>query len=112
MNNEEVESSKLMVGGKIEISETLLSGNQPSTINHQLAIHRFKRNRAAVISACFLVLLLVAVIAWPMVLKVAGMHFAQLHNPNQLSDAQFAPPDAQHWFGTDLHGRDLFSRVL
>jgi peptide/nickel transport system permease protein/oligopeptide transport system permease protein len=35
-----------------------------------------------------------------------------LHNPNQLSDAQFSPPGSQHWFGTDVHGRDIFSRVL
>lgn len=73
---------------------------------------RFKRNRAAVISAWFLIALLVAVIAWPMVLKMSSGQFAQWHNPNQLSDTQFAPPTAQHWFGTDLHGRDLFSRVL
>jgi peptide/nickel transport system permease protein/oligopeptide transport system permease protein len=38
--------------------------------------------------------------------------FAQVHNPNQLSDAQFVPPGAQHWFGTDVHGRDVFSRIL
>jgi peptide/nickel transport system permease protein/oligopeptide transport system permease protein len=29
-----------------------------------------------------------------------------------LSDAQLSPPDVQHWFGTDVHGRDIFSRVL
>jgi peptide/nickel transport system permease protein/oligopeptide transport system permease protein len=73
---------------------------------------RFKRNRPAFISAWFLFLLLAAVITWPVVLKIAGAHFAQLHDPNRLSDAQFSPPGAQHWFGTDLHGRDLFSRIL
>jgi peptide/nickel transport system permease protein/oligopeptide transport system permease protein len=76
------------------------------------AWRRFKGNRAAVVSAWFLVLLIAAILAWPITLKIAGAHFAQLHNPDGLSDAQFAPPDAQHWFGTDVHGRDLFSRVL
>jgi len=47
-----------------------------------------------------------------MVLKISGATFVQTHNPNQLSDSQFTPPGAQHWFGTDVHGRDLFSRVL
>jgi oligopeptide transport system permease protein len=70
------------------------------------------RNRAAVISAWYLVFLLLAIVAWPLVLNLAGGTFAQVHNPNQLSDAQFAPPDAQHWFGTDVHGRDMFSRIL
>ena len=27
-----------------------------------------------------------------------------------MSDAQSAPPNAKHWFGTDVHGRDLLSR--
>jgi len=76
------------------------------------AWRRFKQNRAAVLSAWFLVFLLMATIVWPITLKVCGAGFAQAHNPDQLSDAQFTPPGAQHWFGTDLHGRDLFSRVL
>lgn len=78
----------------------------------QEAWRRFQKNRPAVISAWFLALLLLAVIAWPVILKMFGAQFAQLHDPDQLSDTQFAPPSAPHWFGTDLHGRDLFSRVL
>jgi oligopeptide transport system permease protein len=65
-----------------------------------------------VVSAWYLVFLLLAIVAWPLVLKLAGGTFAQVHNPNQLSDTQFAPPGAQHWFGTDVHGRDVFSRIL
>jgi len=80
--------------------------------NSRLAWARFKRHRAAVVSAWFLVLLLITVLAWPLVLKTSGPAFAQMHDPNHLSDAQFAPPTAQHWFGTDIHGRDLFSRIL
>jgi peptide/nickel transport system permease protein/oligopeptide transport system permease protein len=78
----------------------------------QHAWRRFKKNRAAVLSAWYLVVLLLAVVAWPVVLKISGATFAQLHSPDQLSDAQFVSPNAQHWFGTDVHGRDLFSRVL
>jgi peptide/nickel transport system permease protein/oligopeptide transport system permease protein len=64
------------------------------------------------LSAWFLVALLLAIVAWPLLLKVVGGSFAQAHNPNELSDGQFLPPGAQHWFGTDVHGRDVFSRVL
>jgi peptide/nickel transport system permease protein/oligopeptide transport system permease protein len=78
----------------------------------QRAWQRFKRNRPAVCAAWFLGCLLVAIVAWPAILKISGAAFAQLHDPDRLSDAQFVPPDARHWFGTDLHGRDLFSRVL
>jgi ABC-type dipeptide/oligopeptide/nickel transport system permease subunit len=84
---------------------------QPISPNQQ-AWRRFKKNRPAVLGAWFLAFLLLAIIAWPIVLKMSGATFAQTHDPDQLSDAQFSPPSAQHWFGTDLHGRDVFSRVL
>jgi oligopeptide transport system permease protein len=73
---------------------------------------RFKRNRAGMVSAWYLIILLMAVVAWPLILKIAPAHFAQLHNPNETSNTQFATPGAQYWFGTDIHGRDVFSRVL
>jgi peptide/nickel transport system permease protein/oligopeptide transport system permease protein len=78
----------------------------------QQAWRRFHRNRPALWSAWYLGLLVLALIAWPFLLSLIGGTFAQVHNPDQLSDLQFAPPDARHWFGTDVHGRDVFSRVL
>lgn len=84
----------------------------------QRAWRRFKHNRPAVASAWFLVALLVVVAAWPLLLKIApavgttGAAFARNLAPESVSDAQFRHPDGQHWFGTDVHGRDVFSRVL
>jgi len=108
MSDEIVESSKLRVEG-----QNLNASVAPSSsLNSQLAWQRFKRNRPALLSAWLLAALLVAIVAWPLLLKAAGGDFARMHDPNQLSDGQFLPPGAQHWFGTDVHGRDVFSRVL
>jgi peptide/nickel transport system permease protein/oligopeptide transport system permease protein len=110
--NKPVESRESGVEGAV-VPDEMISGSRSSALDpRQMAWQRFKRNRASVVSAWFLILLLVAIVVWPVTLKIAGTHFAQFHNPDGLSDAQFAPPDAQHWFGTDVHGRDLFSRVL
>ena len=67
------------------------------------AWQRFGQNRFAVVSAWFLLAVVALVLIWPLVAA---------HNPDALSDEQFRPPSLNHWFGTDVHGRDVLSRVL
>jgi peptide/nickel transport system permease protein/oligopeptide transport system permease protein len=62
--------------------------------------------------------LVIVVSIWPILLKgmsaagSAGTSVAQRFQPDQISDDQFQSPNSRHWFGTDVHGRDLLSRVL
>ena len=55
------------------------------------------------ISGVFLVLLLLVILLWPLVSP---------YHPDTLSNAQFQPPGTGHWCGTDVHGRDLLSRIF
>ena len=70
---------------------------------NQRAWQRFHRNRLARFSAWFLAAVVLFVLLWPLVSP---------HNPDALSDDQFQPPSVKHWFGTDVHGRDVFTRVM
>jgi oligopeptide transport system permease protein len=70
---------------------------------HSTWRHRFRRNRLAVFCGGFLLVLLMVVFVWPLVSP---------YRPDALSDAQLQPPSWEHWFGTDLHGRDLLTRVF
>jgi len=70
---------------------------------NQRAWRRFRRNKPAVISSAFLAMLVLLVVLWPRLAPYA---------PNATSDAQFEPPEPAHWFGTDVHGRDLLTRVF
>ena len=83
----------------------------PSTIHshiyplspNQRAWLRLRRNTPAVVSAAFLLFMLALALLVPVFSPHAADHG---------SDAQFAAPGASHWFGTDVHGRDLFTRVF
>jgi len=67
------------------------------------AWRRFVRNRSAFISSVFLAAIVLVVLLWPL--------FAS-YSPIAVSDLQSNPPTADHWFGTDVHGRDLLTRIF
>ena len=68
-----------------------------------MAWRRFGRNRAAALSAWLLLGLVAIVALGPWLSPYA---------PEAFAGAQFEPPSWQHWCGTDVHGRDLLTRVL
>ena len=55
---------------------------------------------------------MIVVLAWPLGLKLGSAQFASSHSPDRITENQFHPPSANNWFGTDVHGRDVFSRIL
>ncbi len=67
------------------------------------AAQKLLRNRPAVAASAFLAVLVVLVCLWPWIAP---------YDPETTSEAQFQPPSARHWFGTDVHGRDLLTRVF
>jgi peptide/nickel transport system permease protein/oligopeptide transport system permease protein len=54
------------------------------------------------VSIFFLALMALFTLAWPLVSP---------YSATAVSDAQFEPPGAKHWCGTDVHGRDLLVRM-
>ncbi len=68
-----------------------------------LLLQRFLKNRAAVVGAAYLLILLVLFV---------GFALFPRHSSTLLTENQFSPPSWNYWMGTDVHGRDLFSRTL
>src|SRR6478609_9743880 len=100
MSEPKVERSELRVDPGTPAQST--ASNSHLSPN-QRAWRRFHRNRLARISAWFLAAIVLLVLIWPLVSP---------HHPDALSDDQFASPSAKHWFGTDVHGRAVFTRVM
>ncbi len=67
------------------------------------ALRRFCSNPPALVGFILLSLVVLVAILWPWITP---------YSPTALSDAYASPPDAKHWFGTDVLGRDLMARVF
>jgi peptide/nickel transport system permease protein/oligopeptide transport system permease protein len=82
---------------------------------NQRAWRRFRRNPVAMASSFLLGFLVALILVWPLFSRppfAPHLPRALTHAPNAVSDAQFQPPGPQYWLGTDVHGRDLLSRVF
>jgi len=66
---------------------------------------KFRRQRIALAAGAFVLLLVAVAIAAPWVVPFDAENFFDYDKLN-------APPSAQHWFGVDSLGRDIFSRIL
>ncbi len=73
-------------------------------------LRRFRANPVGMVSLGIIaVVFLIALLTG--VGTLVGFHFT--YDPNQTNlEAKLQPPSAEHWFGTDNLGRDVFSRLL
>ncbi|GIW20339.1 MAG: peptide ABC transporter substrate-binding protein [Chloroflexota bacterium] len=67
------------------------------------ALRRLVRNRPALVGLALVAVFVVAALAAPVVAP---------YGPYERAGGQLEPPSPAHLFGTDLLGRDVFSRVL
>jgi len=90
-----------------EAATAVVMSNPAGAIEHlspnQKAWRRFRRNKPAMISLGFLFILGVLLVAWPILSP---------YRPETISEARFHPPSQQHWCGTDVHGRDVLTRMV
>jgi len=79
----------------------------------QLFWRRLRRDRVALASLAFIVLLIVVAIAAPLVVSLLGLPGPDVQNLN-LTDSFGSPlgPTAAHPFGVDQLGEDVLSRVI
>jgi len=79
----------------------------------QLFWRRFRRNRVALASLVFILVLIVVAIAAPLVVKLLGLPSPYTQNPSLTGPfGEPLGPSAAHPFGVDPLGEDVASRVI
>lgn len=81
-----------------------MSIQNTQTRNNQRVFRRFRKHRLAMVGSVVMVIILLLTVAAPLV---------TLHDPlyAELTALRQAP-SANHWLGTDLIGRDVWSRIV
>ncbi len=81
-----------------------LEGNRPIESLWRGAFYRLRKNRLAVISGLFIILLALSSILLP--------HFLPFHYAEQNYDSVYKGPSWSHPMGTDQLGRDILTRLI
>jgi peptide/nickel transport system permease protein len=103
----------LLEGDATPDSVELLASEVAARSPLQLFWRRFRADRVSMVSAIFIILLLLIAIFAPLVVKIFGVPGPNVQNSNAL-DAFGSPtgPSSVHPFGVDELGRDVLSRVI
>lgn len=88
----------------IDNPRTAVKPPNPRLKNAKIAYNKLKKNKAAMIGG-ILILFFIAV-------AFIGPYFTPYEPDAQNVVNKLQPPSADHWFGTDHHGRDIFSRII
>jgi ABC-type dipeptide/oligopeptide/nickel transport system permease subunit len=105
---------QLLLEGEATVdSIELVSGEISARSPTALFWRRFRSDRVAMISAGFIVLLVLIAIFAPLIVQLFGLPGPAVQNPN-LTDAFGTPfgPTGAHPFGVDPLGEDVMSRVI
>jgi oligopeptide transport system permease protein len=95
------------VSGASEPLEGVLSRDLSSRESNSLwadSIRRFKKNKAALCSLLFIVIVVI--------ISLFAEELSRYPFDEQFNDKILVAPSPEHWLGTDDLGRDLYSRVI
>ena len=70
-----------------------------------LILFRFRKNKLAMVGVFILLAMIIMILAAPLYIDYDRVSTMAILD-------KFQSPNAQHWFGTDEFGRDLFARVI
>lgn len=78
--------------------------NRPRASNWQIFYGKLKRNKAALIGGYLILFLIIVALVGP---------YLTTYDPTKVDySLQLLKPSADHWFGTDHNGRDIFTRII
>jgi peptide/nickel transport system permease protein len=96
-----------------ETSVAVVEGEIRALSPRQLFWRRFGSDRVAMVSAIFIILLILVAILAPVVVSIVGVPGPNVQDPNALGIfGQPTGPSAAHPFGVDQLGRDVLARVV
>jgi peptide/nickel transport system permease protein len=94
-------------------SVDLVGGEIAARTPFQLFWRRFRSDRVAMVSAGFIIFLIIVAIFAPLVVSILGLQGPNVQNPNALDIFGSATgPSSAHPFGVDELGRDVLSRTI